>query len=328
MTFMLPADAEAIARAAAIIRRGGLVAFPTETVYGLGAHALDAAAVARIFEAKGRPSYNPIIVHVPDLAAARGLARAWPEAADRLAAAFWPGPLTIVVPKAAAVPDLVTAGHGSVALRVPAHPVAQALLRAAGVPIAAPSANRSGEVSPTTAAHVAKSLDGRIDLVLDAGPSAVGIESVVIDLTGTPPALLRPGAIRADALSRIVGPLASAPVAPRPDAPRVAPGQLDRHYAPHATLHLVTTLEEALARLNDPHLPRPIGGIVHTMPDLPVDHLLRLSADAAEYGHALYDTLHRVDELGCATVLVEHAPPDPAWDGVRDRLARAATPES
>ncbi|HEU0078380.1 MAG TPA: L-threonylcarbamoyladenylate synthase, partial [Longimicrobiaceae bacterium] len=172
-------DPAAIRRAAAVLRRGGLVAFPTETVYGLGASALDAEAVGRIFAAKGRPSYNPLIVHVADAEAARALAAEWSAAAERLAERFWPGPLTLVVPRRAEVPDAVTAGLPSVALRVPAHPVAHALLREADIPVAAPSANRSTEVSPTTAAHVERSLRGRVELILDGGPPPVGSESSV-----------------------------------------------------------------------------------------------------------------------------------------------------
>ncbi|HEY0970121.1 MAG TPA: L-threonylcarbamoyladenylate synthase, partial [Gemmatimonadales bacterium] len=204
---------QVLAHAASVLRRGGLVAFPTETVYGLGANALDSDAVARIYAAKGRPSFNPLIVHVADATAARTLATAWPEAAERLAAAFWPGPLTMVLPKQPRVTDLVTAGLPSVALRVPAHPVALALLRAAGIPIAAPSANRYTELSPTSAAHVERGLGDRVELILDAGPTRVGIESTVVDLTGERPVMLRPGIISADALAAVVGPL-GAPAAP------------------------------------------------------------------------------------------------------------------
>ncbi|MBY0278237.1 threonylcarbamoyl-AMP synthase [Candidatus Binatia bacterium] len=184
-----------VARAAAILRRGGLVALPTETVYGLGANALDADAVSKIFAAKGRPASNPLIVHVESEAAARSLARRWPEIAARLAAEYWPGPLTLVVEKTDSIPDLVTAGGSTVALRVPAHPIALALLRACGLPLAAPSANRSEAISPTTARHVADSLGPFVDdlLVLDGGPCEVGIESTVVDLTGVTPAVLRVG---------------------------------------------------------------------------------------------------------------------------------------
>src|SRR5919202_2722131 len=200
-------EPEPIARAAAVLKQGGLVAFPTETVYGLGANALDAAAVARIFAAKGRPAYNPLITHVADVAGARRLARHWPESAERLAAAFWPGPLTVVVPKRPEVPDAVTAGLDSVAVRVPAHPVALALLREAALPVAAPSANRSTQLSPTTARHVEQALGDRVDLILDGGPTRVGIESTVVDLTGDVPVLLRPGLLAARDLEPVVGAL-------------------------------------------------------------------------------------------------------------------------
>ncbi|MFW6201455.1 MAG: L-threonylcarbamoyladenylate synthase, partial [Gemmatimonadota bacterium] len=193
-------DPAAIDRAARALREGRLIAFPTETVYGLGADALDADAVRRIFEAKERPPRNPLIVHVADAAAARGLVERWPPAAGRLADAFWPGPLTLVLPKRPEVPDEVTAGLPTVAVRVPSHPVARALLLAAGVPVAAPSANPFTGVSPTTARHVQSGLADRIDLVLDAGPTPVGIESTVVDLSGPKPRLLRPGMISPEAL--------------------------------------------------------------------------------------------------------------------------------
>ncbi len=189
-------DQTAIAEAAAILHSGGLVAFPTETVYGLGASALDADAVARIYAAKARPSCNPIIVHVPDVTAARGLTTSWPEAAERLAARFWPGPLTLVLPRSQAIPDIVTGGGPNVGLRVPAQPIAQALLQAANLPVAAPSANLATYISPTTAQHVLRGLGGRIDCLLDGGPTSAGIESTVLDLTTDPPRVLRPGPVQ------------------------------------------------------------------------------------------------------------------------------------
>src|SRR4051794_39087740 len=203
----IPPDPADVAVAAAVLHRGGLVAFPTETVYGLGANALDAAAVARIFAAKGRPATNPLIVHVAAAEHVWSVAADWPAVAARLAERFWPGPLTLVLPKAAAVPDAVTAGGPTVAVRVPAHPVALALLRAAGVPLAAPSANRSTELSPTTAGHVLHGLGGRIDLVLDAGPTAGGIESTVLDVTTNPPRLLRPGLVTPAMIEAVIGPI-------------------------------------------------------------------------------------------------------------------------
>ncbi len=198
-------DPVAIAEAAVLLRAGGLVAFPTETVYGLGAHALDPAAVRRIYKAKGRPAFNPLIVHVATAAEARELVLDWPARAQRLSTRFWPGPLTLVLPKVEAIPDEVTAGLPSVAVRVPSHPVALALLREARIPVAAPSANRSTEVSPTTADHVLRGLEGRVDLVLDGGATNVGIESTVVDLTGTTPRLLRPGMITLAQLEEVIG---------------------------------------------------------------------------------------------------------------------------
>jgi L-threonylcarbamoyladenylate synthase len=239
-------DQSVIARAADILRRGGLVAFPTETVYGLGANALDIEAVERIYAAKGRPAYNPLIVHVSDEGAARALVHEWPERASRVARALWPGPVTIVLPKKELVPDVVTAGLDSVALRVPAHPVALALLRTAGVPLAAPSANRSTELSPTRAQHVERSLGSRVDLILDAGPTQLGIESTVLDLRGEHPAILRPGLVGAAELEPLVGAL-HLPNAGRDEAPRPSPGMLDRHYAPRARLRLFDAAAAARA---------------------------------------------------------------------------------
>lgn len=319
----LGADGEAaIAAAAAILRGGGLVAFPTETVYGLGADALDPHAVAGIYEAKGRPAFNPVIVHLADAEAARGLAAEWPASAERLARAFWPGPLTIVVPRGPAIPDIVTAGSGGVGLRVPAHPVALALLRAAGVPLAAPSANRSNELSPTRAAHVLASLDGRIDAVLDGGACDVGIESTVVDCTGPRPVILRPGQLSREAIAAVAGPLGERGAAPEGEAPRPSPGMLERHYAPRASLAvlprdaLVTRLRAAAP---------PVGAVLlGDTPTLPRwEHVVVLPHDPARYAAALYDTLHGLDDAGVREILVELPPDEPAWEGIRDRLRRA-----
>ncbi|MFN3928329.1 MAG: L-threonylcarbamoyladenylate synthase, partial [Thermoflexus sp.] len=227
-------DPEAIARAAEILRAGGLVAFPTETVYGLGADGLNPLALTRLFEAKGRPATDPVILHIADLEALPRLAREIPSAAWTLARRFWPGPLTMVLPKQAIVPDLVTAGLPTVAIRMPAHPVALALIRAAGTPIAAPSANRFGHTSPTTAQHVLEDLGSRIELILDAGPTPIGVESTVIDLTQPVPTILRPGGLPREALEAVVGPVA---VFDRSVAgPAPAPGMLPKHYAPRAEM--------------------------------------------------------------------------------------------
>ncbi len=230
-------DAATIARAATCLRDGGLVAFPTETVYGLGAHACDAVAVRRIFEAKGRPASDPLIVHVADVAQLGAVASHCPPEVARLAERFWPGPLTLVLPKGPSIPDDVTAGGPTVAVRIPAHLVAQALLRAAGVPVAAPSANLFSRPSPTCAGHVLHDLDGRIDMVLDGGDASVGVESTVLDLTTTPPCVLRPGAVTLEMLREVL-PAVVPRLATASDAPLPSPGLLDRHYSPRAPLSL------------------------------------------------------------------------------------------
>ncbi len=319
-------DARVIARAAAIIRSGGLVAFPTETVYGLGADALSGEAVAGIYAAKGRPAHNPVIVHVSDVAGARTLAATWPERAERLAARFWPGPLTIVVRRHAMVPDIVTAGQDSVAVRVPAHPIALALLRAADRPIAAPSANRSNAISPTTAAHVAASLGDRVPMILDGGATDVGIESTIIDVRGPQAVLLRPGVLDRETLAAVIGPISDPAPATAHDAPRPAPGMLERHYAPRAPVSLLTADEIGASLARDVHLRTavlafaPVSGAVH--------HAVRMPRSAGEYAQRLYAALHACDAAGASRILIERVPDGAAWEGVRDRLRRAATPES
>ena len=318
---------EALSEAAAIIRGGGLVAFPTETVYGLGANALDDAAVRGIFAAKGRPSFNPIIAHVASVAQARTLVTAWPERAERLAAAFWPGPLTLVLPRARHVPLSLTAGRDTVAIRMPAHPVALALIRAADLPIAAPSANRFTEVSPTTADHVAQGLGDRIAMLLDGGPTDVGIESTVVDLSCDPPLLLRPGTlVRAD-LERVLGVALGdpAPVA-RADEARAAPGMIERHYAPNAQVRLVHT-SELVQRIADAVAAGShTGAIVISLPMVRDAYLVQMPSDAAGYARALYAALHAVDDAHCEVVCIELPPSGAEWDGVNDRLRRAAHP--
>jgi L-threonylcarbamoyladenylate synthase len=318
-------DVLAIDEAAEILRRGQLVAFPTETVYGLGANALDASAVARIFAAKGRPSYNPLIVHVPDEAAARELVREWPESASRLARAFWPGPVTLVLRKQSAIPDIVTAGLDSVALRVPAHPVALALLRAAAVPLAAPSANRSMSLSPTTAQHVARSLGDRVELILDGGPTTVGIESTVVDLRGAQPSILRPGVLGASEIEPIVGALA-VPNEAAGDAPRLAPGMLDRHYAPRARLILFGTADAptVIAAAEEARASGGTVGMLVIETRVGGSNILRMPNEALEYARRLYASLHALDESNCEVIYVERVPGGPEWAGVRDRLERAA----
>ena len=327
-------DPAALEEAAAVLRAGGLVAFPTETVYGLGAHALDERAVRGIYEAKGRPGYNPLIIHVADADAARRVVREFPEQAERAARAWWPGPVTLVLPRRPEVPDAVTAGLDSVAVRVPAHPVALALLRASGLPIAAPSANRFTELSPTSAAHVVKGLGDRVDLVLDGGPTDVGIESTVVDLTGDVPVLQRPGLVTREELERVLGPVALPAAVPVGEAPRSSPGMIERHYAPQAELRLVDQregaplLDRALAAEREG---RRVGVIaiggdasIDAADTLPPGRWRALPNDAAGYARELYAALHDLDDLGCDLVLVQAVPQDEAWAGIRDRLRRAA----
>jgi L-threonylcarbamoyladenylate synthase len=316
-------DPGALAPAAEALRRGGLVAFPTETVYGLGAHALDPAAVARIFAAKGRPGYNPLIVHAASAREARRLAAAWPPEAERLAAAFWPGPLTLVLPKHVSVPDAVTAGLPTVALRVPAHPVARALLEAAGVPVAAPSANRSTGLSPTTAEHVVRGLGARVDVVVDGGPAPVGIESTVVSLAGARPTLLRPGTVSAAELAAVVGEVALPDAEPGGSAARPSPGMMDRHYAPRAALRVMAP-EERGALLARAGRRRTGALLLAPAPGAPLAHAVAMPADPAGYAARLYAALHEVDSAGCEAVLVDAVPEEEAWAGVRDRLRRAA----
>lgn len=324
-----PPDPAVLARAADLLRAGELVAFPTETVYGLGANALDPSAVARIYGAKGRPAYNPLIVHVADVEAAKQLVSRWPDLATRLADHWWPGPLTLVLPKAPSIPDLVTAGLPTVALRVPSHPVALALLRATALPLAAPSANRSGEVSPTTAQHVARSLGERVPLILDAGPTTVGIESAVVDLSGPVPLLLRPGIISREELEEVIGPVELGRASHEPSAARSSPGMLDRHYAPKAPLLLFESAGDAatlaaIAAARAGH--GRVGALTRRLVIDGVDVLQQLPTTPVAYARELYGALHRMDDAGVTLILVERPPADSDWDAVRDRLERAARP--
>ncbi|MGZ3448206.1 MAG: L-threonylcarbamoyladenylate synthase [Polyangiales bacterium] len=314
---VLPATPDAIARAGEILRAGGLVAIPTETVYGLAAHALDPEAVKRIFAAKGRPSNNPLIVHVADLPSARALASVWPAAADRLAEAFWPGPLTVVVPRHAGIPDEVTAGGPTVAIRIPSHPVARAILAEARVPLAAPSANRSNAVSPTTARHVLDSLGDRIDLVIDGGPCEGGIESTVLDLAHDPPTLLRPGLITPAQIEAVIGPIARH----RELGPQLpSPGLLAKHYSPRAKLEIADRtraleLVERGERVAFVAFADPVDGATNVL----------MPQDPGAYASRLYATLHDLDSQGISIIVVALLPADEAWLGVRDRLSRAAS---
>jgi L-threonylcarbamoyladenylate synthase len=334
-TERLPADPASIARAAAIVRAGGLVAFPTETVYGLGARADDPAAVRRIFDAKGRPAGNPLIVHARGAAEAAELTTAWRASAEELAKAFWPGPLTLVVLRRTdRVSAEVSAGGPTVALRVPAHPVARALLDACCLPIAAPSANRSTSISPTTADHVLKSLAGRIDAVLDGGPTGYGIESTIVDVTAYPAVILRHGAIPLSEIEARVAVEDRSRGAVDPRERARAPGMYARHYAPRARVIIVpggAVEEEALAARGQG---KRVGllvredwrgntGVTEASPSLWIE---ALPADVAGYAAALYAALHRLDDAGCDVIVVEAVSDDPAWTAVRDRLCRAAAP--
>ena len=309
--------------AAELLRAGRLVAFPTETVYGLGAHAMDEDAVRRVYEAKGRPALNPLIVHVASTEAAKALSREWNASAEKLAAAFWPGPLTLVVFKARAVPDLVTAKQDTVALRVPSHPIALELLREAGVPIAAPSANLSTQVSPTTAQHVVRGLGTRVDLVLDAGATSVGIESTVVDVTGNTPRILRPGMISRDDIARVAG---DAEMGESNDAAPRSPGTTGKHYAPQALIRLFPPggREAALAEARTAQQRCRVGAMVFSEFPLDVADKRLMPDDPEAYARVLYATLHALDDAGCEVVFVEQPPATAAWAGVVDRLERAA----
>ncbi len=324
-TETLPADLSSIARAAEVLRRGGLVAFPTETVYGLGANALDAAAVGKIFVAKGRPTNNPIIVHVAEAAQVGTVAADWPEIAATLAHHFWPGPLTLVLPKRPEVPDVVTASGPTVAVRAPAHPVALALLRASGLPLAAPSANRSSQLSPTSAEHVRHSLDGRIDLILDGGPTTGGIESTVLDVTTPWPRLLRPGLLSVEALEAVVGSVER--MGPSVAGPLPSPGMLQRHYAPHTP---VVCVEGDARRLVDALLSEGLRAgwvtFAPTATTAPPGVMVRtLGSDPVGAAVQLYATLHELDAADLDRIVIALPPDTAAWLAIRDRLRRAST---
>jgi len=314
---IVKATEEAIAAAAALLRQGNLVAFPTETVYGLGGDATNGRAVAAIFAAKGRPRFNPLIVHVPDAAKA-GEHAEMSALARRLAAAFWPGPLTLVLARRAhsSLSELVSAGLDSVAVRVPDHPVAQALLRAAGCPLAAPSANRSGHLSPTRAEHVYADFGDGIALILDGGPTAHGLESTVIDARGKEPVLLRPGAVPADTIEAVLGqPLRRA--AASTDTPS-SPGQLASHYAPRARLRL------GAAHANDGEAllafgPNVAQGAARTINLSPTGDLIEAAAN-------LFAALRTLDKTGVATIAVMPIPEHGLGEAINDRLRRAAAP--
>lgn len=306
-----------IVEAAAVLRRGGLVAFPTETVYGLGGNAADPAAIRRIYEAKGRPSWNPLIVHVAAIEAARELTMRFTPLAEKLAVAFWPGPLTIVLDRAPGVPTEVSAGLPSIAIRIPNQPIARMLLEAARVPVAAPSANRSTELSPTRAEHVSRGLGDAVDVILDGGPTRVGIESTVVDATGELAVILRPGTITRAQIEAVVPTAAGSSVS---DLHRRSPGQMERHYAPRARLILFEQTDE-ISSLQSVRT----AAVTHTLDSIDgVARTVRLPDDALQYAAELYETLHELDQQGFAQIAVERPPSGDAWEAVRDRLGRAA----
>lgn len=331
-------DADAIARAARCLVQGGLVAFPTETVYGLGVHALDRSAVLRLFEAKGRPAHDPLIVHVATLADVSPLVEGLPRHASRLADTFWPGPLTLIMERSAAVPGEVSAGLGTVAIRIPAHPVARALLQAAGIPIAAPSANLFSRPSPTRAEHVLQDLDGRIDIVLDAGPTDVGVESTVLDLTTDPAVLLRAGAVSLESIRTVVpDAIVMARSAADAGLPMPSPGLLSKHYAPRAPLTLYrgnsASVRAAMRQaINEAVQAGTRVGVLATDGDREALRALDVvfagigDADRAEsVASRLYSALRELDLAGVDVILVQDAPHDDGlWRAVRDRLRRAA----
>jgi L-threonylcarbamoyladenylate synthase len=305
-----------IARAARILRSGGLVAFPTETVYGLGADASSAEALARLYRVKRRPADHPVIVHFASTGEAFTWARDIPEVARKLAERFWPGPLTLVLKRSGKAKDFVTGGQDTVGVRVPSHPVARQLLKAFKDGVAAPSANRFGLVSPTTAAHVRADLGQDVDLVLEGGAAEVGIESTIVDLSGDSPVLLRPGRISSHDLEKALG---FAVLEKNASSPRHS-GGLERHYAPRTPARMVPSydLDKEIAGLKEK-----VAVLAFSRPDERVDYWLRMPRDARAYAQKLYAALRELDTAECDEILVEAPPETPEWAAVRDRLLRA-----
>lgn len=316
--------------AAERLRNGGLVAFPTETVYGLGANALDPTAVARIFATKGRPPQNPLIVHAASISAIQQLVTSWPEHAQILAENFWPGPLTLVLPKNPVVPSLISAGLDSVAVRIPGHPVARALIQRAGVPVAAPSANRYTHISPTTAQHVLNDLgdylDPHTDAILDGGPTTVGIESTIVSLLDPAPRILRPGMISRTDLRRVIPSTDYAPGISELDenAPKLSPGLSKKHYAPRAKVVVIhpdqTFYDHQNTRTGWICLQSPESTRFSERPAT-----LLLPNDPHKYAEAFYNALHHLDDLDCESILIQAPPRTDAWHAIWDRLNRATS---
>jgi L-threonylcarbamoyladenylate synthase len=322
--------AAAVQRAAELLRAGEVVALPTETVYGLAANALDENAVQKIFQIKGRPAHNPIIVHVANLDMAKSCAAKWPPLADQLAKAFWPGPLTLVLPRAKTMPDNVTAGGGTVGIRWPGHPFIQAVIRECGFPLAAPSANLSNQLSPTNAGHVAKHLGEKLRLIVDGGQSQVGIESTVLDLTGLPPKILRPGMIHEESLAAVCGEL-QGPKSKIQSSDNVlrSPGLLARHYSPKARLVVLDWRDDAELEFKIQNSKFKIQNcfvIAHSRIPAPeaFANVCVIPRDAEAFARAIYAELHRCDEAGAELIVVEAPPEAGEWRAIADRLKRAA----
>lgn len=324
-----------IDRAAAVLKSGGLVAFPTETVYGIGGDATNAATVARIFAVKGRPGTNPLIVHVADAGVARRYVSGWPESAERLAQIFWPGPLTLVLPKGELVVPAVTAGLGTVGIRCPDHPVALELLRKFGGAVAAPSANRSNRISPTTAEHVRREFGEQIDMILDGGACRVGIESTVIDLTSRRPAILRPGAVSREQLEDVLGPVDFSADVPDHSKPATSPGRQAVHYSPATPAYRFG--ESDLGRLENlfsPRLGRTAVFLIIAGTELARGirewitpaRVMEMPAAAEDYARRLYAALHEADDGRADVILVQEPPIGPQWEAVRDRVSKATRP--
>lgn len=311
MTRPYPSEAE-LETAARAIRGGRLVLMPTETVYGLACDALKASAVAEVFRVKERPADNPLIVHVASVEQARGLTSHWPELAERLTREFWPGALTVVLPKARHVPDLTTAGLPTVAIRMPDHPVALRLIELAGTPIAAPSANPFGRLSPTRVEHVAPAVRSACAAILDAGPCRLGIESTVIGGLESEPRILRPGGVSREEIERVLGRRLTSSVPPH--APRESPGQYPRHYAPRVPLRIVAALQPSDA------------GLTFGVPEHPLQLQMPLDPDA--YAARLYDALYEIERAEPSVICVQAVPDEPEWEAIRDRLHKAAASSS
>lgn len=318
-------DAEILDQAVAVMLRGGLVAFATETVYGLGAVATDSDAVARIFAAKGRPAVNPLIVHVAGIAQARECTAEWPGAAETLARRFWPGPLSLVLSRSPIIPDLVTAGRETVAVRAPAGKVARGLIERLGKPIAAPSANRTNRVTSTRAEHVLEDLDGLVDLILDSGPTTIGLESTVLDLTSSPPLILRPGPIsRMEIVAALTGERVQAcDLTESPERP-TSPGLMPVHYAPRTAAFRLERKERLPAEVSE-NIAVIVLGEPRNLPGIGANRYFRLETPQRA-ARSLYDVLHQCDALGVESIVVLMPPDLPDWQAIRDRLLRATRP--